>query len=221
MATYRDGDPSLRIDTLEAKLAERDASLVARDAELAELRAAMARSSEDPRVAPARRLFSGLAMGATLTAAALGFAYVGLRLETARVRAVAAAQLTKLSAERVNLEARFEVANEKLLACAQQADRPPPAADFGDASTRAAIDWALDEAARNAATCALYDGPKGRGRVKIIFNALDGKVESAAIDGAPFAGSVEEPCILTQFLLVRVGAFKAPRVTLTRMFTIQ
>jgi hypothetical protein len=221
MSTYRDGDPRLRIDTLEAKLAERDASLAARDAELSELRALLARSSEGGRGAPAPRLGPWLAMGAVLTSVTVGAAYAGLRLETARVRAVAAAQLARISEERAALEAHGEDAGEKLGGCARHADPPPPSPHFGTPSDRAAITRALDEAASGAEACLLPGGPRGTGRVKIIFNPLEGKADSVSIDGAPFAGSIAEPCILGQFLGVRVGAFTSARATITRSFTVR
>ncbi len=220
MPTYRDGDPRLRIDTLEARLAERDASLSARDTELTELRAELAQAHSVRPFAPAR-ISPWLAVGAVLTSAALGVAYVGLRLETARVRSVVAVQLEKLNAERASLETRFEDTSEKLVDCSRRAEFPPPSVHFGEPSDRAAIARALGAAAASAATCALPGGPTGTGRVKIVFNALEGKVDWASIEGEPFAGSVEEPCILAPFLLVRVSAFKAPRVTLTQSFTIR
>jgi hypothetical protein len=221
MSTYRDGDPRLRIDTLEAKLAERDASLAARDAELAELRALVAGSPEGLSFASAPRLVPWLAMGAVLTSVTLGAAYAGLRLETARVRAVAAAQLARLSEERAALEVRSEDASEKLLACAHHADPPPPSQYFGSPPDRAAITRALDEAASGAGACGLPGGPTGTGRVKIIFDPLQGKPELVSIDGAPFAGSISEPCILAQFLGVRVGAFKSARATIIQSFTVR
>lgn len=214
MSTYRDGDPRLRIDTLEAKLAERDASLAARDAELSELRALLARSCAGRPAAPAPRLVPWLAMGAVLTSVTLGAAYAGLRLETARVRAVAAAQLSQLSEERAALEAH----SEKL---AHHADPPPPSRYFGTSADRAAITRALDEAASGAEACGLPGGPTGTGRVKIIFNPLQGRPESVSIDGAPFAGSIAEHCIVSQFLGVRVGAFKSASATITRSFTVR
>lgn len=221
MASHPDGDPRLHIDTLEAKLAERDASLTARDTEVTELRAELECSTEGRAPASPRERAPWLAVGMALTGAALGVAFVGLHLETARVRAAVGAELAKLGAERADLEKRIEAADEKHAAGAQHAAPPPPSGLFGDPSDRAAVDRALDAAAGSAATCALPGGPTGTGSVKIVFDALEGKVESAAIDGAPFAGSVEEPCILAPFLRVRVAAFKSPRVTLTRSFTIR
>ena len=218
MSTYRDGDPRLRIDTLEAKLAERDASLAARDAELSELRALIARSCEGRPAAPAPRLVPWLAMGAVLTSVTLGAAYAGLRLETARVRAVAAAQLARISEERAALEARGEDTSER---CGHHADPPPPSRHFGSPSDRAAITRALDEAASGAEACGLPGGPTGTGRVKIIFDPLQGKADSVSIDGAPFAGSISESCIRDQFLGVRVGAFRSARATITRSFTVR
>lgn len=219
MAHHRDGDPRLHIDTLEAKIAERNASLVARDTELTELRAELECSPSE--LPPARRRSPWLAVGVALTGTALGVAYVGLRLETARVRAAAGAELVKIGAVRADLETRIEDARNSHPACAQPADPPPPSAHFGEPSDRAAIAQALDAAASSAATCALPGGPTGTGSVKILFDALEGKVDAASIEGEPFAGSVVEPCVLASFLRVRVGAFKSPRVTLTHSFTIR
>ncbi len=218
MSTYRDGDPRLRIDTLEAKLAERDASLAARDAELSELRALLARSCADRPAGPAPRLVPWLAMGAVLTSVTLGAAFAGLRLETARVRAVAAAQLSQRGEERAALEAHRRDTSET---CAHHADPPPPSRYFGTPADRAAITRALDEAASGAEACGLSGGPTGTGRVKIIFNPLEGRPESVSIDGAPFAGSIAEHCIVSQFLGVRVGAFKSASATITRSFTVR
>ena len=220
MGTHGHGDPRLHIDTLEARLAEREASLVARDAELTELRAELACSPSGLPPVTARGRSLWLAVGVVLTGTALGVAYVGLRLETERVRAATGAELAKLGAERADMEARIENAREEHLAASRRAEPPPPSAHFGDPSDRAAVDKALDSAASRAATCALPGGPTGTASVKIIFDALEGKVDSAAIDGAPFAGSVVEPCVVASFLQVRVGAFKSPRVTFTRSFTI-
>jgi hypothetical protein len=219
METHRHGDPRLHIDTLEAKLAERNASLAARDTELTELRAELDCSPSELSLSPRRSPW--LAVGLVLTGTALGVAYVGLRLETARVRAAAGAELAKLGAARADLETRIEDARAKTVAASPQADPPPPSAHFGDPSDRAAIAQALEAAASSAATCALPGGPTGTGTVKIRFDALEGRVDAASIEGPPFAGSVVEPCVLERFLRVRVGAFKSPRVTLTQSFTIR
>jgi hypothetical protein len=225
MPTYRDGDPRLRIDTLQAKLAERDASLAARDTELTELRAEITRARGGDPAPPARRLSSLLVVGAMLTSTVIGASYVGMRLEIARVRAAAQAQEAMLRAERARLEARIEDTHDKLVDCARHAEAPslppPPSAYFGDETDRRAIDKALEDAARDAAKCGIPDGPTGTGRVRLIFDALQGKVDSASIEGAPFAGSAVESCVLAPFRRVHVSAFKAPRVTLTKSFTIK
>lgn len=200
MATYRDGDPRLRIDTLEAKLAERDASLVARDTELVELRAEIARSRSEGSLGRGSHLAPWLAVGTVITAAALAVACVGLHFETVRVRSVAAAQEARFRAARVNLEKRFE--------------------DFGDTKARAAMARAFDDAARDAAKCGQLGAPTGEGVVTIVFDPIRGAVESATIAEASRYRSSVQACIEESFLRVQVDPFKAPRLTVARSFTI-
>jgi hypothetical protein len=228
MTTYRDVDVGLRIDTLEAKLAERDAALVARDVELRELRADLAGTeSRNPSVG-ARRLTGLLAIGGVLTSAILGVAYLNARAETAREIARAAERDTDLWEGKHNLTRDIAEKREKLEACTRLLDiadkpppPPPPHALFGTSSDRASIEAALGAAAQKAEKCQIAFGSRGTGRVRMVFDSMQGNVESASLDYGPLSGSNAETCIVEPFRHVHVDAFKGGSVTLIKEVTIK
>jgi hypothetical protein len=79
---YRDESEAtrLRIETLEAKLAERDAALAARDAEISELTARVARLSPEPARGPKPRSSWPILLGAmAFLIGASGALFTGIR----------------------------------------------------------------------------------------------------------------------------------------------
>jgi hypothetical protein len=226
MPNYRDVDAGLRITTLEAKLAERDASLAARDAELHELRAELSGEALGTAAERSRKLLTIIAVAGVLASAVLGAVLTTTRAASARERA--AWRETAASAEqaRFDLLRRLGDAKSTLDACARQIDpaqQPPPApyALFGGTDDLANIESALDVAARTASTCRGASGPKGTGRVRMIFNPLEGKIESAALDFGPFTGAPFEDCVVAPFRALHLDAFKGRRVTLLKEVVIK
>lgn len=119
MPDYRDVDAGLRINTLEARLAERDAALAARDAELTELRAGLAGAFHGGTSARARRLTRILAIGGVLTSAALGLALVATRRELSCERAYVHDTIDIARAHQLYVDRQLAETTEKLLACSR------------------------------------------------------------------------------------------------------
>lgn len=219
MANYRDVDVGLRIDTLEAKLAERDDALAARNAELKELRADLA-GELGGLLKRERQLTRIVAVAGGLLSAGLGFAYIAARADLERERGWLHDSIAMASANEAELHQQVAEAKAKLVACTNHGLSAPyaPTSAFGD--NRAAVDKALDAAAREARKCWVAGQPTGAERVQMVFEPLDGNVTQATLDYGTFTGSAIEECILAPFRAVHVDAFKANRVTLTRELTI-
>ncbi|MEP7120720.1 MAG: hypothetical protein ABJE95_07420 [Byssovorax sp.] len=224
MPNYRDVDAGLRIDTLEAKLAERDAAVAARDAELKELRAGFAGARRGGASDRARKGTRFVAIGGVLAVAALGFALASTRRDLAREEQHVRDTIDMSRTHQVHADKQLAEANEKLLACTTEAGTnkiPGPHAYFGTPSDRAAIELALDSAAHDASRCHVFHGETGVGRVHLIFDPMQGNVESASVDFGPFVDAGISECVLAAFRRVHVDAFKGTHVTLTKEFTIK
>ena len=223
MPTYRDVDAGLRIETLEAKLAERDAALAARDAELNELRADLAGELGGMLRRARRRTRIAVVVGG-LVSAVLGLAYLTGRAEVAREQAHLHDSVEMARSHQQQMERQIAEAKEKLDACLDRIDPaqpPPPRATFGAPSDRAAIEAALEAAARTAEKCSIVPGSKGIWRVQMVFDSMRGSVESASLEYGPLTDSGVIACLLEPFRHVHVGAFKGARVTLTKEIHLQ
>jgi hypothetical protein len=55
----------------------------------------------------------------------------------------------------------------------------------------------------------------------MVFNAMNGRVESAALDFGALSGAGLDECLLAPFRNVHVDAFKAGPVTLTKELRIK
>lgn len=224
MPDYRDVDAGLRIDTLEARLAERDAALAARDAELTELRAGLAGAIGRAPSARARQLTRLIAFAGVLGSGILGLAFAAARSEIAREHATMHDTVEMSLSHQTHLERQITDAQTKLDTCTQQALAAPtrlPDPLFGEAADRAAIEAALDAAARDAEKCGTPSGPRGVGRARMIFNSMNGRVESASLDFGALSGAGLDECLLAPFRAVHVDAFKAGPVTLTKELRIK
>ena len=79
------------------------------------------------------------------------------------------------------------------------------------------VSEALDAVSLNM--CKKPGGPTGEGHVLVTL-APNGKVKSAVVDTAPFAGSKAAGCIAKAFQKVRVPAFKGETIVLGKKFRI-
>lgn len=97
---------------------------------------------------------------------------------------------------------------------------PPPAPATGAEFSKSAAVSALNSAAGAAAACKKADGPTGRGRASVTF-APSGRVTSATVDGAPFAGTSVGGCVAAAFRRASVPPFVGSPVTVHKSFSIQ
>jgi hypothetical protein len=79
---------------------------------------------------------------------------------------------------------------------------------------------ALQVASAQASSCRKAGDPSGMARVVVTF-APSGRVTSATVSGAPFAGTQTGGCIASQFRSARVPAFEGALVTVTRSVVVQ
>jgi hypothetical protein len=96
------------------------------------------------------------------------------------------------------------------------------AAEEAEQATRKAIARALAGAATRAAVCRADASPPGTARVLVTFRPT-GEVMTAAVRGAPFAGTVEGQCIAEKFRSLRVPPFGgegADNVTVRKVVTL-
>jgi hypothetical protein len=94
-----------------------------------------------------------------------------------------------------------------------------PSSGSGPFSVSAA-QVALTQAAANAASCAKPGGPTGQGKAQVTF-APSGRVTSANVASAPFAGTAVGGCVAGVFRRARVPAFSGEPVTVSKSFRIQ
>ncbi len=79
---------------------------------------------------------------------------------------------------------------------------------------------ALTQAAGNAQACKKPGGPTGSGKVQVTF-ATSGRVTSANVNGAPFAGTPVGGCVASVFRRARIPAFTGNPVTVSKSFNVR
>jgi hypothetical protein len=90
-----------------------------------------------------------------------------------------------------------------------------PSARFDAAATKAP----LAQAATEAQACKQSGGPMGKVTVVVTF-APDGKVASATITDAPFAGTAAATCISSTFKRASIAPFSGLPGTVSKTFSI-
>jgi predicted Zn finger-like uncharacterized protein len=101
----------------------------------------------------------------------------------------------------------------------KETKEPAPVAATGPFSVSAA-QVALTQAAGNAQGCKKPDGPTGSGKVQVTF-APSGRVTSANVNGAPFAGTPVGGCVASAFRRARIPAFTGNPVTVAKSFSVR
>jgi predicted Zn finger-like uncharacterized protein len=94
-----------------------------------------------------------------------------------------------------------------------------PAASNAPPFSKASAISALSGAASSAAGCKKAGGPTGTGKVQVTF-APSGRVTSATVMGAPFAGTAVGGCVAGRFRSAKVPAFSGNAVTVSKSFAI-
>jgi predicted Zn finger-like uncharacterized protein len=94
-----------------------------------------------------------------------------------------------------------------------------PAATADRKFSRSAAVSALNAAAGAASGCKKPGGPTGRGRVSVTF-APSGRVTTAVVNGAPFAGTSVGGCVAGAFRRASVPPFDGSPVTVHKSFSI-
>ena len=99
-------------------------------------------------------------------------------------------------------------------------DKPEPAqpAISGSFSKDAAV-AALSVAASQATVCKRPEGPWGSGKCLVTF-APSGRVTTANVTGAPFAGTPVGGCVANVFRRAKIPSFSGDAVTVSKSFTI-
>jgi len=101
----------------------------------------------------------------------------------------------------------------------KETKEPAASAATGPFSVSAA-QVALTQAAGNAQGCKKPDGPTGSGKVQVTF-APSGRVTSANVNGAPFAGTPVGGCVASAFRRARIPAFTGNPVTVSKSFSVR
>lgn len=96
---------------------------------------------------------------------------------------------------------------------------PAPAAGSDQPFSKAAAVSALSSAAGSAGSCKKLGGPTGTGRVTVTF-APSGRVTTANVEGAPFAGTSVGGCVASLFRKAHIPAFSGSAVTVSKSFSI-
>ena len=88
-----------------------------------------------------------------------------------------------------------------------------------EASTVAAATAALTEAARLASFCQPKDGPRGTGKVRVVY-AQDGSVQSVDMLSDAFRDTLTGSCINMAFRRAKIPAFAGPAPTFVKSFSV-
>lgn len=231
MSSYRDVDAKLRIETLEAKLAERDASLRAREVEMEELRARLeeatrgkAGSGRGAKTGP--WIVAGMAFAAVV---GMGVTIVQQKARSAESRALfeetaarSEARLAEADARSAEAARRLDLAERRLQDCqAEKREPPPPPAEpqeaGGDFDRTAAV-AALREVDSKVRLCRTSPSTPETGKVTITF-APDGRASSVTVDG-PLQGTSTGACVAAAFRNAKVPPFSGGPVTVSRTVKI-
>lgn len=103
---------------------------------------------------------------------------------------------------------------------ATKKEEPAPAgASTAPPFSKASAISALGGAAGSAGSCKKAGGPTGVGKVQVTF-APSGRVTSATVMGAPFAGTAVGGCVAGAFRRAKVPAFSGNPVTVSKSFAI-
>ncbi|HEU4412253.1 MAG TPA: hypothetical protein VFS43_43830 [Polyangiaceae bacterium] len=216
MSGYRDQLEAarLRIESLEANLAERNAALGAREAELRELAAKLGRrepSAQAPRPPAAWALIFGAGLVAAVTLFANSHARQQLRMTEARAEMLA--HTVKLCEERNALSPRAP-ADEPPPYAAERRDEPPAVPE--PAFDRRAASRALNEAAGQARrSCWRADAPKLPLRVRVTFSP-SGKASEVSTD-APVHTAAGR-CLERVFTQAKVPPFEGAPMHVSTLF---
>lgn len=105
---------------------------------------------------------------------------------------------------------------------ARESAKDPPKEAAGPAQpfSKGAAVTALSAAANQAASCKKIGGPTGSGKVTVTF-APSGRVTSANVNGAPFAGTSVGGCVASIFRRAKVPPFSGSQVTVSKSFAIR
>jgi hypothetical protein len=214
MAAYRDAQAELRIDTLEAKLTERDAAIRAREVEIVELRAELDRMRGDGafRASAAAGWRRGVLAVAAVTLVAMGAAtYARVRGDSRRRLAAAEREISHLHDQLARERAKPTPARDGDTLAA------PPGAEFD----RKAALRSLSDAAEDARGCGLSGGKAMPARrIKVTF-APTGLVSSAEIvDDAELAASPAGRCVAARFRRAHVPPFEGSPVVVSKAFSV-
>jgi predicted Zn finger-like uncharacterized protein len=98
-------------------------------------------------------------------------------------------------------------------------DAPAPAAGGDQPFNKSAAISSLGAAAGGAAGCKKLGGPTGSGKVTVTF-APSGRVTTANVNGAPFAGTSVGGCVASIFRKAKVPPFSGSPVTVSKGFSI-
>jgi hypothetical protein len=99
-------------------------------------------------------------------------------------------------------------------------EEPKAAAPASDQPfSKAAAVSALSAAAGSAGSCKKLGGPTGSGRVQVTF-APSGRVTTANVEGAPFAGTSVGGCVASLFRKAHIPPFSGNAVTVSKGFSI-
>jgi predicted Zn finger-like uncharacterized protein len=95
----------------------------------------------------------------------------------------------------------------------------PAGASTAPPFSKASAISALTGAAGAAGGCKKPGGPTGTGKVQVTF-APSGRVTSATVMGAPFAGTAVGGCVAAAFRRAKVPAFSGNAVTVSKSFAV-
>jgi predicted Zn finger-like uncharacterized protein len=98
-------------------------------------------------------------------------------------------------------------------------EEPTAGASTAPPFSKASAISALTGAAGSAGGCKKPGGPTGTGKVQVTF-APSGRVTTATVMGAPFAGTAVGGCVAGAFRRAKVPAFSGNPVTVSKSFAI-
>lgn len=121
--------------------------------------------------------------------------------------------------EEPKADASKVAAHATTTAATKKEEPAPAAASNAPPFSKASAIAALGAAASSAAGCKKAGGPTGTGKVQVTF-APSGRVTTASVMGAPFAGTAVGGCVAGRFRGAKVPAFSGSPVTVSKSFAI-